>query len=54
MAAVATMELGMPVAVVQSAAGTVGLTQVGVAAVVLALRMETAVVTTDLMMELMR
>ncbi len=49
------MEAGMPVAVVQSAAGTLGLTQTPVAAaVVLVLRMEAVVVTADLMMELMR
>ena len=47
------MKVGMPVAVVLSAAGTVGLTQTGVTAVVLALRMEAVVVTADLVMELM-
>lgn len=52
--AVTTMEVAMPAAVVLSAAGTVGLTQVGVAAVVLALRMEAAVVTAELVMEEMR
>ena len=52
--AVTTMEVAMPTAVVLSAAGTVGLTQTGVAAVVLALRMEAAVVTAELVMEEMR
>ncbi len=47
------MEVGMPMAVVLPAAGTVGLTQTGVAAVVVALRMETVVVTTELVVELM-
>ncbi len=51
--AVTTMEVAMPTAVVLSAAGTVGLTQTGVAAVVVALRMETVVVTTELVVELM-
>ncbi len=48
------MEVAMPAAVVLSAAGTVGLTQTGAAAVVLALRMEAAVVTAELVMEEMR
>jgi len=52
--AVTTMEVAMPTAVVLSAAGTVGLTQTGAAAVVLALRMEAAVVTAELVMEEMR
>lgn len=43
--AVATMEVGMLAAVVLSAAVAVGLTQTGVATVVLALGMEAAVVT---------
>ncbi len=45
------MEVGMPMAVVQSAAGTVSLTQTVVAVVVLALKMEAVVVTAEMVME---
>ncbi len=48
-----TEELGMPMAVVLSAAVTVGLTQTTVAAVVPVLRMEAVVVTVELVTELM-
>ena len=48
------MDLGMPMAVVQSAAGTVGLTQTVGVAVVLALRMEAVAVTAELVAELIR
>ncbi len=45
------MEVGMPMAVVQSAAGTVSLTQTVVAAVVLTLKMEAVVVTAEMVVE---
>ena len=48
------MEVGMPMAVVQSAAGTVGLTQTVGVAVVLALKMEAVVVTAEMVVEEMR
>ena len=51
--AVATMESGVPAAVVQSAAGTVGLTHTAVAAVMPFLRMETVVVKSDMVEKLM-
>ena len=51
--AVATLESGVPAAVVQSAAGTVGLTQTAVAAVVTFLRMEAVVLKSEMVKKLM-
>ena len=50
--AVAIMVLGMPMAVVLPVAGTVGLTQTGVAAVMVVVRVQALVLNADLVTKL--